>query len=65
MRYSFIVAIVVSIFFIGFHSTEKSPAPSTTAYQDKDANVGFQWAFGAMIGKEKKFVPILRDTVLK
>jgi hypothetical protein len=65
MRYFFILAITASMFFVGFHSTEKSPAPPTTAYQDNDANVGFQWAFGALVGKDKKFVSIGRDTVLK
>jgi hypothetical protein len=53
------------MFFVGFHSTEKSSTPPTTVYQDNEANVGFQWAFGAMIGKDKQFVSITRDTVLK
>lgn len=28
-------------------------------------NVAFRWSFGAMVGKDKKFVPITKDTVLK
>ncbi|MEP0822118.1 MAG: DUF4384 domain-containing protein [Ignavibacterium sp.] len=32
--------------------------------QDNKENVAFRWGFGALVGKEKKFVPITRDTTL-
>jgi hypothetical protein len=35
-----------------------------TVRQDDKENVAFRWGFGAVIGKDKKFVPITRDTVL-
>lgn len=36
-----------------------------TAPQTDQANISFEWAFGALIGKEKKFVTITKDTVLQ
>lgn len=34
------------------------------AVQDNKENVAFRWGFGALIGKEKRFVSITRDTSL-
>jgi hypothetical protein len=33
--------------------------------QQGDANIGFEWAFGALIGKTKTMTPITHDTTLK
>lgn len=33
--------------------------------QENQENVAFRWGFGARVGKDKKFVSIMRDTVLK
>jgi len=66
MRYlTIILAISISLFLIGFHPVNLSSAPAATSIQDQDANIGFQWAFGAMIGSDKKFVSITHDTTLK
>lgn len=43
-------------------------SPDTTAIAQQQGvaeNVSFVWGFGALVGKEKKFVPITRDTALK
>lgn len=37
---------------------------SRAGLQDNKENVAFRWGFGALVGKEKKFVPITRDTTL-
>ena len=63
--------ILATLFLIGwFAAGGGSPvghAGSTAvlAQQGTQAeNVAFQWSFGALVGKEKKFVPITRDTAL-
>jgi hypothetical protein len=33
--------------------------------QQNEGNIGFEWAFGALVGKSKTMVPITRDTILK
>jgi len=55
-----IISVVVLALFTGAH-----PASPSTAAVQNDENVSFRWAFGAMAGKEKRFVSITRDTVLK
>lgn len=43
------------------------PPPSedlALVLQDTKENVAFRWGFGAIVGKERKFVPITRDTIL-
>jgi len=44
-----------------------SGSPRTNAEQEKDKNVCFRWAFGAIVGAENdlKLVAITRDTALK
>ncbi len=60
MRYFVPVIILLSIIVVGFKSLE-SPAAS----QQAEPNIGFEWAFGALIGDDQQFVPITRDTTLK
>src|SRR5574341_348047 len=38
---------------------------SIAGAQEDQENVSFRWGFGARVGKEKSFVSITRDTVLK
>lgn len=35
------------------------------AQQSSTENIAFKWAFGAMVGKDKKFVSVTKDTILK
>lgn len=51
--------------FFGFRSME-GPPPTATVFQQETENVGFKWAFGAMVGsgKDRKFVSVTRDTAL-
>src|SRR5512139_2484611 len=53
--------VVVLLLLTGFGSPEKT----ALAQEKVDENVAFSWGFGALVGKDKKFVPITRDTVLK
>ncbi len=41
------------------------PSTRTSATYQESENVQFKWAFGALVGKDKKLVPITKDTVLK
>lgn len=43
-----------------FHSVAQ-----TKDQQEPTPNVSFEWAFGALVGKEKTFVTITKDTILK
>jgi hypothetical protein len=64
MRYFIILTILLSFFTIGFRSGEQ-PAPAAPMVQQNEANIGFDWAFGALVGKNKTMVTITRDTTLK
>jgi hypothetical protein len=64
MRYFVPVIILLSIIVVGFKSPD-SPAAASAAYQQAEANIDFEWAFGALVGDDKQFVPITRDTTLK
>ncbi len=58
--------ILLLLLAAGFVLMGMSPGPGPTpdpAVQNQ-ANIGFQWAFGAVIGKSHKFVSITRDTTL-
>ena len=63
MRYIILITILLSAFIVGFKTMNPLPA-ATPAYQQIESNIGFQWAFGALIGKDKELVSITRDTVL-
>jgi len=63
--------IFATLFLIGwFAAGGSSPAGHAVpgvvlAQQGTQAeNVAFRWSFGALVGKDKKFVPISRDTAL-
>jgi hypothetical protein len=64
MRYFILLTVLLGCFAVGFRSSEQ-PAPAVPAIQKTEANVGFEWAFGALIGKGKTMVPITHDTTLK
>ena len=65
MRYLILcIILLISVFFIGLKDADPLPA-ETPAYQQDQSNIGFEWAFGALVGKDNVFVPITRDTVLK
>ena len=47
-------------------SSSGKAVPAVVNQEGKQTeNVAFRWSFGALVGKDKKFVPISRDTVLK
>lgn len=64
MRCFIIFAVLLGCFTIGFRFAEQ-PVPAVFLIQQDEANVGFDWAFGALVGKNKTMVPITRDTTLK
>ncbi|HOV98728.1 MAG TPA: DUF4384 domain-containing protein [Bacteroidota bacterium] len=43
-----------------FHVVAQTPVP-----QEESANINFEWAFGALVGKDKNFVQITHDTTLQ
>jgi hypothetical protein len=64
MRYFILLAVLLGCFAIGFRFSDQ-PAPAVPVVQQGEANIGFEWAFGALVGKSKTMVPIARDTTLK
>jgi hypothetical protein len=64
MKKGTIVLLVLSFVTFGFVSVHGPTALPGTLLQN-DENIAFKWAFGALAGANKKFVPITRDTVLK
>ncbi len=57
--------IVALIFLLtGFGSPDKTVIV-TPQEKGVEENVAFSWGFGALVGKDKKFVPVTRDTILK
>lgn len=64
MRYFVLIITILSAFVVGFKSAGNPPEVSP-AYQQAESNIGFEWAFGALVGDDKQFVPVTRDTVLK
>jgi hypothetical protein len=64
MKTHLAVLFVFSCVMMMFLTGSKPVSPSVPAFQSED-NVSFKWAFGAMVGTEKKFVSITHDTVLK
>ena len=63
MKLTMCSLLLASALAVGF-TTHYGPRTAVRpAYQDEE-NVSLKWAFGALTGKEKKFVPITRDTVL-
>jgi hypothetical protein len=64
MRYFILLVVLLGCFAVGFRSSEQ-PAPAVPVIQKIEANIGFEWAFGALVGKSKTMVPITHDTTLK
>ncbi|HEY6951716.1 MAG TPA: DUF4384 domain-containing protein [Bacteroidota bacterium] len=64
MKTTLLITIVLSLMSLGFMAHHE-PAPRGSATYQNDENVLFKWSFGAIVGKEKKFVAITKDTVLK
>ncbi len=56
-----IVAVVLMVSGLGIPTNTVLIAQAQTV----EDNVSFSWGFGALVGKEKKFVSITKDTVLK
>jgi hypothetical protein len=64
MRYFITLAFLLGIFAIGFRFGEQ-PFQVTSTVKQGEANIGFDWSFGALIGKNKTLVSISHDTTLK
>jgi hypothetical protein len=64
MRYFIFLVVLLGCCTIGFRFGEQ-PAPAVPMVQQNEANIGFDWAFGALVGKSKTMVPIMHDTTLK
>ncbi|MCX7984564.1 MAG: DUF4384 domain-containing protein [Bacteroidetes bacterium] len=56
-----ILVIMIGILWVGVMQLWSQ----TTDQQEPTPNINFDWAFGALVGQEKSFVTITRDTVLK
>lgn len=61
------ILLVTCCWLVGFTTIHDPSAPATSSLQQTDENVGFKWAFGAVVGtgKDRKFVSVTRDTILK
>ena len=63
--------ILATLFLIGWFAAgggspagHAGPAAVLAQQETQAGNVAFRWSFGALVGKDKKFVPITRDTAL-
>ena len=66
MRYLLVLAVLLGCFAVGFRSNRPSAPAEPGVQQNLDeANIGFEWAFGALTGKNRTMVPIAHDTTLK
>ena len=64
MRSCILLSVFLGCFAVGFRFHEQ-PVQEVLPVQQNESNIGFEWAFGALVGKERTMVPIMRDTVLK
>jgi hypothetical protein len=64
MKKTLLFTIVLSLLSLGFIAHNGPTTRDAATYQD-NGNVLFKWAFGALVGKEKKFISVTKDTVLK
>jgi hypothetical protein len=64
MRYFILLVVLLGCFTIGFRFSDQ-PASAVPIVQQSAANIEFEWAFGALVGKPKTMVPITHDTTLK
>jgi hypothetical protein len=67
MRYIILTVIVASVFVFGFKAGDTPTAQSAAIQQQpqSETNIDFEWAFGALIGADKKLVSVTKDTILK
>jgi len=63
MRYVIFLVVLLGCFAIGFRFSDQ-PAPAVPMVQQNEANIGFDWAFGALVGKSKTMVSVTHDTTL-
>jgi Domain of unknown function (DUF4384) len=63
MRYVLLLVVLLGCFAVGFRFSDQ-PAPAVPMVQQNEANIGFDWAFGALVGKSKTMVSITHDTTL-
>jgi len=59
-----LLVVLLGCFAIGFRFSDQ-PAPAVPMVQQNEANIGFDWAFGALVGKSKTMVSVMHDTTLK
>ncbi len=64
MRSILLFAVIVSCVAVGFKFDVIQEQPPS-AIQQAEGNIEFEWAFGAIVGKNKTLVSITRDTILK
>ena len=64
MRIYILLSVLIGCFAVGFRFHEQL-TPLVLLDQQNESNIGFDWAFGALVGTNKTMVPITRDTVLK
>jgi hypothetical protein len=64
MRYFIFFVVLLGCFAVGFRFSEQ-PAPAVPVVQQTEPNIGFTWAFGALVGKSQTMVSITHDTTLK
>ena len=64
MRYVLFLVVLLGCFAIGFRFSNQ-PVPAVPMVQQNEANIGFDWAFGALVGKSKTMVSVTHDTTLK
>ncbi len=62
MTRSLLLLLLVAAFVLT--GSSPGPGPASTPAIQEQANIGFQWAFGAVVGKDRKFVSITHDTTL-
>jgi hypothetical protein len=65
MRYLLFLVAIASCLVLGFQSTNAQAASTPAVQQKPEANIAFEWAFGALIGKDKQLASITRDTSLQ
>ena len=55
--------VVAAVLLLGFGFPHQSVAQDPQ--KKVEENVAFSWGFGALVGKEKQFVSVTRDTILR
>jgi hypothetical protein len=63
MRYVLFLVVLLGCFAVGFRFSDQ-PTLAVPMVQQNEANIGFDWAFGALVGKSKTMVSVTHDTTL-